>query len=143
MMNKPTIEERPDGDIHVHIPMFLKRKDGRKMVITPKAIDGDVPNAESHIQESVAMAIVRAHAWAELLEKKEVETITDLSNLLKIDGSYLTRLLKLTTLAPDIIEAIFNGEEPDGLSLSKLVQPFPDDWSEQRQHFGFQIATTI
>ena len=49
----------------------------------------------------------------------------------------MARILKLTTLAPDIIEALINGEEPNGLSLAKLTQTFPEDWTEQRRQFGF------
>jgi len=55
---------------------------------------------------------------------------------LEVDGSYVTRILKLTTLAPDLVEAIINGEEPDGLSLAKLTRTFPEDWREQRRFFG-------
>ena len=57
---------------------------------------------------------------------------------LEVDGSYVTRILKLTTLAPDIVEAIINGEEPDGLSLAKLTRTFPKDWREQRRFFGVE-----
>jgi len=49
----------------------------------------------------------------------------------------VARILKLTTLAPDIVEALINGEEPNGLSLAKLTQTFPEDWAEQRALFGF------
>jgi hypothetical protein len=49
----------------------------------------------------------------------------------------VARILKLTTLAPDIVEALINGEEPNGLSLAKLTQTFPEDWTEQRRQFGF------
>ena len=55
---------------------------------------------------------------------------------LEVDGSYVTRILKLTTLAPDIVEAIINGEEPDSLSLAKLTRAFPEEWGEQRRSFG-------
>jgi hypothetical protein len=57
---------------------------------------------------------------------------------LEVDGSYVNRILKLTTLAPDIVEAIINGEEPDGLSLAKLTRTFPEDWREQRRFFGVE-----
>jgi hypothetical protein len=50
---------------------------------------------------------------------------------------YVARTLKLTTLAPDIVTVIINGEEPSGLSLSQLVLSFPLGWGEQREHFGF------
>lgn len=54
-----------------------------------------------------------------------------------VDNSYVARILKLTTLAPDIIEAILNGEEPAGLSLAKLTRTFPVDCEEQWAMFGF------
>lgn len=60
------------------------------------------------------------------------------SRNLEVDSSYVTRILKITTLAPDIVEAIINGEEPDGLSLARLIQSFPEEWSEQRALFGFK-----
>ena len=47
-------------------------------------------------------------------------------------------MLKLSFIAPDITVAILNGEEPDELSLSKLLKPLPDDWDEQREVLGFQ-----
>jgi hypothetical protein len=53
-----------------------------------------------------------------------------------VDNSYVARVLRLTLLAPDLIEAILEGTEPDGLSLEKLYR-LPDDWEEQRQTLGF------
>lgn len=85
-------------------------------------------------------SLARAFSWAELLESGKVQSVAELARALYVDGSYISRTLKLTTLAPDIIEAILNGVEPDGLSLSKLVLSFPLDWEEQRAHFGFKAA---
>lgn len=62
-----------------------------------------------------------------------------LARKLGLDSSYVARILKLTTLAPDIIEAIINGDEPSGLSLAKLVKTFPENWEEQRKWVGFDI----
>ena len=51
---------------------------------------------------------------------------------------YVTRVLGLNNLAPDIVEAILAGIEPDGLSIAKLTeQPIPEDWNEQRRLYGF------
>ena len=75
--------------------------------------------------------------WAEILESGQVKSISELARSLEVDGSYVTRILKLTTLAPDIVETIINGEEPDGLSLAKLTRAFPEDWREQRSLLGF------
>jgi hypothetical protein len=46
------------------------------------------------------------------------------------------RILSLTNLTPEIVESILQGREPDGLSLQKLTQGFPDDWQEQKKLFG-------
>lgn len=55
-----------------------------------------------------------------------------------MDGSYVSRILDLTLLAPDIIDAILDGKEPSGLSLAMLTKKqIPLVWEEQRQGFGF------
>ena len=120
--------------------MLLKRMQGRKMIITPEALDGALPNSQSDLQQAVIQAIVRAISWSQIIEEQGIGNIAELARKLEIDASFLTRILRLSTLAPDIIEAILNGEEPDGLSLSKLVKPFPEDWEEQRVIFGFRGA---
>jgi len=66
-----------------------------------------------------------------------LRTISELARTLNVDGSYVTRILKMTTLSPDIVEAIINGEEPNGLSLARLTRSFPEEWSEQRSLLGF------
>ena len=53
----------------------------------------------------------------------------------KVDRSYASRVLRLTLLAPDIIEAIVAGRQPGGLSLGDLLEPFPVVWEEQRRQF--------
>ena len=55
-----------------------------------------------------------------------------------LKGGYVTRILSLNSLAPDIVEALLAGIEPDGLSIAKLTeQPIPEDWNEQRRLYGF------
>ena len=50
---------------------------------------------------------------------------------------YVTRVLGLNNLAPDIVEAIVNGAEPNGLSIAQIMKNIPEDWNEQRRLFGF------
>jgi hypothetical protein len=57
---------------------------------------------------------------------------------LEVDGSYVTRILKPTTLALDIVEAVINGEEPSGPSLARLIRFFPEKWNAQRILLGFE-----
>jgi hypothetical protein len=137
MKRKPTITMADNGNLQIHIPMVIRRMRGRKNVITPEALDGEIPGAAESVQSAIVQALARAFSWAEILETGQVKSISELARTLNVDGSYVARILKLTTLAPDIIEALINGQEPDGLSLAKLIQAFPEDWAEQRRQFGF------
>lgn len=136
------IQERPtvtrEGDILViHIPMTFKKRGGRKEIIVPEGLSGSGRPSRSPTQEPLVTALARAHHWQELLDSGQYTTITDLAEALKVDRSYVSRMLCLTLLAPDIIEAILRGAEPSGLSYRALVRGFPSLWSEQRQKLNF------
>ncbi len=53
-----------------------------------------------------------------------------------VDRTYAGRMLRLTSLAPDIIEAILRGDEPEGVNLEKLRKNLPMRWDEQRKMWG-------
>ncbi len=88
------------------------------------------------VQSALVQALARAFSWSEAIENGEFSSVAELARHLDIDNSYVVRILKLTTLAPDIIEAILNGEEPSGLSLARLIRTFPLGWEQQRVLFG-------
>ena len=137
MNRKPTLTVTETGNLKIHIPMRIRRMQGRKMVLAPRALDGDVSDSPAEVQTAVVQALGRAFSWAQAIESGKVHSITDLARGLDVDNSYVVRILKLTTLAPDIIEAILNGEEPTGLSLAKLTRTFSMDWEQQRALFRF------
>jgi len=66
-----------------------------------------------------------------MLEKGRYGTIDELAAADKINSSYASRLLRLTLLAPDIVEAILDGRQPDGMTLPGLMEPFPVEWEQQ------------
>jgi hypothetical protein len=76
-------------------------------------------------------ALARAFRWRKLLETDVYGTIEELSKAEKINSSYVSRILRLTLLAPDIVEAILDGRQPPELTLAILMEPFPNAWSEQ------------
>jgi hypothetical protein len=137
-MKNPNLEISQDGRIRIHVPMQLKHKGGRKVIIVPSALDGDIPGAPVTEQEAVLRAIAKSWEWAELLESGKIATVTELAEKMKFSWSYTKRILSLINLSPKIVEAIVYGREPDGLSLQKLVTGFPDDWEEQRKMLGFK-----
>jgi len=69
--------------------------------------------------------------WRRMLEKGRYGTIDELAAADKINSSYASRLLRLTLLAPDIVEAILDGRQPDGMTLPGLMEPFPVEWEQQ------------
>ena len=133
----PTISLMDTGNLRIQIPMTFKMKHGRTLILMPQALDGENPDAHTPAQEALITALARAFAWTEMLERGEVASISDLARRLEVDSSYIGRILRLTTLAPDIVEAILQGQEPNGLSLAKLTKTLPEDWAEQHQVFEF------
>ena len=125
--------ERNGNDLVVRIPMKLKRRSGRKQIIVPDGLAYDEPTAPP--QDAIVDALARAHHWQELIDEGRYTSITELAVALKLDRSYVGRILRLALLAPDIIEAILRGIEPSGLSLARLTKELPMLWVEQRKEF--------
>lgn len=86
---------------------------------------------------TVLKALARAFRWKRMLEEGSYASITELAEKEKIGMSYLTRVVRMTLLAPDIIDAILEGRQGDGIDLTVLAAPFPTEWGAQRRHFGF------
>jgi hypothetical protein len=78
-------------------------------------------------------AIARAHRWKRLLESGQYAAVADLAAAEKINQSYVCRVLRLTLLAPDSVEAVLDGRQPPELQIDRLLKPFPVEWGEQRK----------
>jgi hypothetical protein len=118
----------------VTVPLAMKRRRGRKEIITPGG-QCDRSLAPPRTNASLTLTIARAHRWRELLEEGRYASIRELALALGVDNSYVARLLRLTLLAPDLVEAILEGTEPSGLSLGQLFR-VSLDWESQRQEIG-------
>ena len=88
-------------------------------------------SAPGRAVEDSTLVEARAHRWKRLLEEGRYVSISELVKSEKIDRGYLGRILLLTLLAPDIVEAILDGRQPTELGLPKLMKPFPVIWTEQ------------
>ena len=112
--------------ITVHVPFRLVKRGGRKEIVLPE--DAQLRRTAD---DTLVKALARAFRWKRLLETGAFATIGDLADHEKIASSYLTRILRLTLLAPDIVEGIVEGR--GGLGLAQLLEPFPVKWSGQIQ----------
>jgi hypothetical protein len=119
----------------IKVPFTIHRRSGRKcvQVVAPPGNQTN-PTAERRRPDPLAIAVARAHRWQELLEAGTYRSVSHLTRALNVDFAYVSRLLQLTLLAPDIIESILNGRELSGLSLTKLGWRLPLSWPEQRTY---------
>ena len=129
---RPTVR-RDGGAIVIDIPMTFRRRSGRKEIVLPPGAAAAAPPPPP---SPLALAVARGLQWQEMIESGDVKSISDLARRLKLNPSYAARTIRLASLAPDIIEAILSGQEPDGLSLGCLRKEIPLLWTEQRELLG-------
>jgi hypothetical protein len=118
----------------VQVPMTIRRRGGRKVVITPDGAPSFVPreSRSANADPTLVKALARAFRWKRMLDTGRYASISELAIAEKIDRGYVGSILRLTLLAPDIIEAILNGRNPESLRLPALLKPFPVEWDRQR-----------
>ena len=125
-----------DGEaIVIDIPMNLRRRCGRKEVVLPPEAT-PATAVPTRPPTPLSLALARAFRWQEMIETGQAKSNSDLARKLKLDQSYIARTIRLASLAPDIVEAILDGQEPDGLCLRGLRGDLPLGWEEQREVLG-------
>jgi hypothetical protein len=125
-------ETRLDGTtLVVRIPMKFQRRGGRKRIVAP---DGSqiVPTSKPKPDGTLVKALARAWRWQRMLDDGVYTTVSDIGDAENISKSYVSRILRLALLAPDIIEAVLAGGTEQGLMLEQLERPLPGSWEEQR-----------
>ena len=117
-MTSPVSWARDGRALTVRVPLAIRKRGGRKLVITPDGRAWSRPSAR--VDSTLIKALVRAHRWKRLLETGEHATVTELARSEKINMSYLSRMLRLTLLAPDIVEAVLDGRQSATLQLERI-----------------------
>ncbi len=124
-----------DGRIlTVRVPMAFARRGGRKLVISPERAATAIP-MRARVDNAIVKAIARGFRWRRLLETGAHASFEELARAEKINPSYVSRVVRLTLLAPELVDAILEGRQPLELTLAVLMQPFAPNWSEQAKEF--------
>lgn len=120
-----------DGRLTLSVPIQIKRRSGRKLVTLPT---GEVatPRPWDLAATPLQMALARGHRWLALLESGEVKTLKEIAVREGVDNSYVSRMVNLTTLAPDIVAAILEDALPNHITLFDLAVDPPALWDDQR-----------
>ena len=115
----------------VRVPLAVrKQRGGRKLMIAPSSTTS---RGSSAADTTLVKALARAFRWRRMMEAGRYSTIDELAAAETINSSYVSRLLRLTLLAPDIVEAILDGRQPEGMTLPGLMEPFSVEWRQQRR----------
>ncbi len=120
------------ASITVRVPLAIRRRPGRKTVVTPEGAPAAVPT-RTRADPTLVKALARAFRYQRLLDEGRYASINEMAAAERVDRGYLGRVLQLTLLAPDIVDAILNGRQPIGLGLPKLMEPFLLEWVRQRE----------
>src|SRR6266446_3081117 len=116
----------------VHVPMAFRKRGGRKLMLAPSGAE-ILPMPGRRVDSALVKAIARAHRWKRMLESGAYASITELAKAEKINQSYLCRILRLTLLAPDILESALNGTHSPEFTLERAMKPLPVGWEDQRR----------
>jgi hypothetical protein len=135
--------------IVVHVPLTIRRRGGRKLVISPAGTTQEETGSQS-LHDTVGLAgpasagstsiltdekllqtLARAFRWKQKLETGAYATISDLAAAERLDTSLVSRTLRLTLLAPNLVEAILDGRQSDVARRQTLLHKMPDEWGRQ------------
>ena len=119
--------------VTVRVPISIRRRGGRRLVLAPDGTNVMTAPIHRHIDNAMVKAIARAFRWREMLEDGEYATIREIADAEKINESYVGRVLRLTLLVPNIVDAILGGRQQAGLQLEDLLRRFPVGWQEQQE----------
>ena len=100
------------------------------MIIAP---DGDAwAPAKPPPDETLIRALARAHRWKQMLEADRYRSAGELAEAEGVTRSFVNRLLRLTLLAPNIVQAILEARQPKAMQLEELTDAISKEWEKQR-----------
>jgi hypothetical protein len=115
----------------VAVPLTIRKRGGRKLVLSPAGEEITAP-ARPRIDNTLVKALARAFRWRKLLETGAYATVAEMADAEGINRSYVSRVLRLTLLAPEIVEGVLEGRVGTDLVMPDLLEPRSELWTEQQ-----------
>jgi hypothetical protein len=112
--------------VTIHVPFRIVKRGGRKEMLLP---EGAAQPRKT--DNTLVKALARAFRWKSMLESGDFATVAELAEREGIAPSYINRVLRLSLLAPDIVEAILDGTKGPEVRAAVLLEPYPLAWKEQ------------
>ena len=129
---EPSIIEASDGRVILSVSIQIKRRSGRTLVTLPNGVTATERPWDT-ATTPLQLALARGHRWLAMLESGEANSLKEIATLVGVDSSYVSRMVNLTTLAPDIVAAILDDALPNHLTLFDLAVDPPALWDDQRK----------
>ena len=112
--------------VTIHVPFHIAKRGGRKEMVLPEgAAQARKPD------NTLVKALARAFRWKRMLESGEFASISELAEKEGIAFTYMARLMRLSLLSPELVDAVIDGRQPAHITLANLMDPFPANWKEQ------------
>ena len=124
-----------EQNVTVTVPFVIRKRGGRKLVITPDGTTA-APTPRARVDSALLKALARGFRWRRLLETGDFATIEEIAKAENINSSYVSRVLRITLLAPEFVEAILAGRQPEGLTMARAMRPFELTWPRQKSLFS-------
>lgn len=134
----PMLVRAMDGAVTVSIPIRIRRVSGRKQIMVPPGVSATAIGEP--VPTALQIALARGHRWLRQIESGTVANLAAIAKAENVDRSYISRMVNLTTLAPDIQAAILDETLPDSVSLFDLAVDMPMSWEVQRGRVSIRIV---
>jgi hypothetical protein len=126
--------------ITVRVPLAIRSRPGRKTIVIPAREAGSTA-VPTRADPALLKALARAFRYQRLLDEGRYASVSEMAAAERIERGYLGSLLRLTLLAPEIVQAILDGRQPDGVTLPAIMAPFPVEWKAQRRGSAWSRAS--
>jgi hypothetical protein len=113
--------------------MTFRERGGRKLVVMP---DGAEWAPRPRVDNAMVKALARAFRWQRMLDEGTCGTIDEMARREKVNRGYICSVLRLTLLAPDLVESVLDGRHGPQMTLARLLEPFGLAWDDQRRELG-------